>query len=254
MFKKLFLLSSLLLANTALCQDKIVKIAICDFPPFEYHQEGKVIGLNADIVNTVFKNIGYKTEISNYPWKRALELSKSGEVDAIMSIRKSPEREIDYVFSDPISLTQNYFFKMKNREIKAENITDLKPYNIGTVKGYVYGKAFDEAKLPNLFDATSNSPELQNLQKLAAGRLDLIACEINVCSYLINSNKDLSNIIAIKEPKIADPENFYIAFSRHEIKKSNDLVTKFNQELAKFLAEGKREDLLNKYKLIDIYK
>lgn len=249
MIKNILLISSILTSSLALSEDKIVKIAICDFPPFEFHENGKVIGLDADIVNQVFNRIGYKTEITNYPWKRALEMSKTGEADAIMSIRKSAEREADYIFSDPISITQNYFFKMNNKEIQAENINDLKAYNIGIVKGYVYGKIFDEANFSNLSEATSDTPELQLLNKLASGRVDLIACEINVCNYIINSNKELSNIAPMKNIKLADPENFYIAFSRHDINKSTNLVSQFNQELAKFLAEGKRDELLNKYKL-----
>lgn len=249
MIKNILLISSILTSSLALSEEKIVKIAICDFPPFEFHENGKVIGLDADIVNQVFNRIGYKTEITNYPWKRALEMSKTGEADAIMSIRKSAEREADYIFSDPISVTQNYFFKMNNKEIQAENINDLKAYNIGIVRGYVYGKIFDEANFPNLSEATSDTPELQLLNKLASGRVDLIACEINVCNYIINSNKELSNIAPMKNIKLADPENFYIAFSRHDINKSTNLVSLFNQELAKFLAEGKRDELLNKYKL-----
>ncbi len=250
MFKKALLAYILFTSVYSLAEEKTIKIAITNYPPYEFKEEGKVIGLNADMVLEVFKRIGYKIEFTNYSWKRALDTTIKGETDAIMSISKSKERERYFIYSHPLVSTNNVFFKLKDTQINVSNLEELKNYVIGTVSGYIYGKNFDKINFSRLEPMQLQDPEFQNLKKLAARRLDLVACDINVCHYLINNYKEFSQIQCINSPQINKPNNLYIAFNKNNLKKLKDLVDLFNIELEKFLAEGGREKLLKKYKLI----
>lgn len=230
----------------------IIRVAYNDFPPFEFQDKNTTIGLDAEIVTEVMKRIGYEVKLESYPWKRALQLTEDGEVDAIMSLRKSADRESKYLFADPISFTQNFFFKKKNTKIKATKISDLTNYSVGIAGGYVYDKDFVQSEFPKLEIMTKDSPELANLKKVALGRLDLAVCEINVCTYLINTNKELANLDYVKNIPVGKVEDFYIAFTRKNMERSSQIVKMFNAELAKFISEGKRAELVTKYKLINL--
>ena len=250
MLKRLWILC--FLSSVSIASDNVINVAYSDFPPFEFKEGDKTVGLDAEIVTQVMARIGYQVKLQSYPWKRALQLTEDGEVDAIMSLRKTPEREEKFIFADPISSTQNFFFKSKSLDVVTDNLLDLKKYEVGIAGGYAYDVSFTDAKFPRQSVVSVDNPEFINLKKIANKRIDLAICEINVCSYLINKNKEFSGIDYIKSIPLGKVESFYIAFSKKDMKKSNEIIAKFNSELQKFIMEGKRDELLNKYGLVKL--
>jgi len=201
-----------LISLIASADDKFIKVAYSDFPPFEFKKNNQVTGLDAEKVKEVMKRIGYKEKFISYSWEKSLASTKSGEVDAIMSLRKSAQREADFIFADPISVTQNVFFKNKSLNISPKTFDDLKQYNIGTIAGYVYDKNFEDEKFPKLSVMSSADPESHNLKNLANHKLDLAVCDINVSSFLINNNKKFANIGYLESLPIEKVESFYSFF------------------------------------------
>lgn len=251
--KKVLISAAMFISLTSFAENRnVVKISYSAFPPFEFVENGKMKGLDVEIVTEVMKRIGYEVEFEGYPWNRAMTMTENGELDAIMSLRKSPEREEKFLFAAPIALTQNYFFKRKKLEVKETKISELTKYSIGTIGGYVYDKDFVQANFPRLEVMNVDNPEFANLKKLATDRLDLAACEINVCKYLINTNKEFADLDYVKNIPIGKVENFYIAFSKKDPEKSNKIIKMFNSELSKFIAEGKRAELIKKYNLVNL--
>ncbi|MGB4191936.1 MAG: transporter substrate-binding domain-containing protein [Rickettsiales bacterium] len=228
--------------NSAYAEDKIIKIAIGDFPPFEYLDNGKVVGINQLTISEVFSRIGYKAEFYPFTWKRALSLTESGDMDAIASIQKSSERESKFIFSNPIMYSQFYLLKKKDKNIEINSFSDLEKYNVAIIDDYFYGQEFAQANLSNLAPIASATPDVNNLEKLDKERVDLVVCSKHVCEYWINKYNNLfSDINYISSFPIDPGHMLYLAFSKNNLEKSQELVQKFNAELAKYIAEGNIE-------------
>jgi polar amino acid transport system substrate-binding protein len=225
--------------NAFASNDNAVMIAVRDFPPFEFLDNGVVTGVNHKTISDVLERAGYTPIFIPLPFKRALDLAEKGEIDAIASIKYSPEREQNFIFSKPIMYTQDYFFKNKKLTINPKSLNELKQYNIGTVDKYVYGASFYNTNFPNLHPITSSTPEVDNLEKLRSNRLDLALCPIHICLYWLHKYpKVFADIDYIKSPSVDAIQALYIAFSKKNTTRSQEIVEKFNKELAKYIAEG----------------
>lgn len=248
MLKRIFILYCAIFSMNANANETI-KIAISDFPPFEFIENGKIVGLDVEIVTEVLKNAGYNAEFISIPkWEEALKHTEDGKFDAIMSLKKSSERQRKLLYSSPIAYTQDYFFKKKSLKISPKNFDEIKSLKVGIISDYFYGKSFDNAKFSNLHASSSADAELYNLKQLNNGKLDLVACELSVCNFLINKYKDLLDIDYINSLPINSTEELYIAFSRNNASRSEIIVEKFNTELQKYIDKGKAEELKKKSK------
>jgi polar amino acid transport system substrate-binding protein len=237
--KRIIAIWIILLSVTAIANDKIVTISVSEYPPFEYTgEDGNITGIDVDTITEVFKRAGYKVEFTMVPWLRALDLVTKGKVDATASIKHSSSHDAMLMPSDPISYTNNFFFKKKNLKIEPKNIYDLKLYSVGIIAGYPYGKKFDQVNF-NTETISSREQVIGNLKKLSAGRIDLFACELPSCKYFINKYPDkFSEIDYIESLSIDDVSSYYLGFSKKDPIKSEKLLKIFNAELKKYIAEG----------------
>ena len=245
----LYFLSTFVFAD----DDKVVTITVSEFPPFEFVQDGKASGFSVDLITEVFEAAGYEPKFIDLPWTRALEAAQVGEIDVITNIRDSVAREKYFIYSDPILYSEHYFFKKKTLDIHPTNFTEIQSYSIATVNGYFYGQNFVDAKFKNLVPMSSSAPGLANLRKLVAGRVDLVACQISVCSYLINKYKEeFTDIDYITSLPIDVDQPSYIAFPKAHPERSQRLLLAFNTGLKQYIAEGKKKELINKYNIYGI--
>jgi polar amino acid transport system substrate-binding protein len=237
MLKKILILCCL--SISALADDgtkapnQNINIAISNFPPFEYMQDGKVAGNNAQIVTIILNKAGYNPIFTSLPWDKALDSTEKGKFDAIMSLKKSPEREAKLIFSVPLAYMTNVFFKKKSLKIAPFALSDVKSLRIGVIGGYVYGDKFNNIKFPKLVSTSADTPELDNLRKLKKEELDLIVCDINVCNFYISQHPEFSDIEAIEDLPI-DKQDLFIAFPKKN-PQSQNIVDKFNASLQNYL-------------------
>lgn len=250
--KKFFVLLFCFFAYIVHAEEKIVKIAIGDFPPFEFFNNGKVEGINQKTVSDVLSRAGYKAEFYPLPWKRALSLVESGDMDALISIPKATDNQSLFIFSNPIMYTQYYLLKNKDLVIDPHNLNDIKNYNIGIIDKYFYNDKITNNSSLQLSPITSPTPDVDNLEKLSHNRLDLVVCSIHVCKYWQSKYSNLfSNLVYIDSLIIDDGHTLHVAFSKKDPVRSNEIVKKFNDELMKYIAEGNIEKNIAQYPEID---
>lgn len=148
-----------------------------DFPPYNFQQDGAIKGLATEVVNAVLHEASLEADISFYPWARAYMLALHQKNHLIYSIARIPEREELFYWVGSISPYQTSFYKLKSRpDIKINSLEDAKRYLVGVsladvTTTYLQEKGF--SKLQMVPDDT------QNLHKLTAKRVDLIAYEEN---------------------------------------------------------------------------
>ena len=90
----LFMLGIVLTISAA---EKKMLLVCEEYPPYQYSENGRVVGIHNDIVEEAAKNLGIKVEIILVPWPRALQMVKTGKADGIFSIFKTKERE-EYLY------------------------------------------------------------------------------------------------------------------------------------------------------------
>jgi polar amino acid transport system substrate-binding protein len=252
--KTLLLSFALSAVGGSFAADKVVPIGVAEFPPFKYAApDGKVIGSDTEIVEQVFKRMGYTPKIEMQPWKRVQEEAQKGNFAAIYTFTKNPDREKIYHFSDPISTVRDVFYKKKSKKIAWSGLDDLKTMRVGASAGYSYHAVFKyaaEAKKFAAFEEVFQSPpELANLKKLMADRIDLFICEVSVCQYFVKNNAADLNDVDFIDKTIGDVRTFHVGFPK-VYPGSEQLAKDFNTELAKFVKEGKRKPIFKKYSIV----
>lgn len=247
-----------LTCHAALAQTgKILPLAMENYPPFEFEQDGKIVGFTTEIIEQVLERLGYVPDIKKLPWTRAERYVRDGKMAAIYSLVKNPEREQYYYFSDPLCTVTNFFFKLRENKISWTTMDDLKDYSIGISQDYHYAPVFMKALEANLFKRVDkiagDNLELRHLLKLKAGRIDLCICSIYVCQYLIKTHTPELDMIDYIDKPVGDTRPYYIGFSK-KWPGVEELVKQFNAELAKFVAEGKRKVIFEKYGVADPFE
>jgi polar amino acid transport system substrate-binding protein len=118
-------------------------------PPFEFVQEGKIVGYGKDILDHIIKTANFELEQTNLPWQGILPALVAGRFDLVAtSVTISPERAQKFAFTMPIA--ESTYFAMKRKgDTRFKSPEDLSGSIVGTQlgsAGEATGKAFD-AKL-----------------------------------------------------------------------------------------------------------
>lgn len=248
------------LAARDLDQSYDINLGISEYPPYEFKDPitKKLIGSDVEIVTQVLTRLGYRVKITIAPWKRVVYQVEEKELNGLFSFTNNPKREKLYWLTDPVSQAKDVFFKRSNDSINWDgnpNFSGLEKYIVGISGGYVYDRKFMEAiknkRFKNVASVTSKTPEIQNLRKLRSKRIDLFICEINACGFYIKKHlAEFKNIDYIDKP-IMKVRPFHAGLSR-KWKHAKEIRQKFNTELKKFIKEGKRAEIFQKYGMPDI--
>ena len=117
------------------------------YPPYYFVENGKLAGVCVEVINQTAQLLGMQTVYKQYPWKRMLHSGKTGKVDAVMPLFKTPERELFLLFPEiEIAMEENSFFTRQDSGIHfSGTFKNIKPYPIGVVADYSYGREFDRA-------------------------------------------------------------------------------------------------------------
>ena len=129
------------------------------------------------------------TTVFIYPFKRGLERIKHGEVDVILMVSQSKEREKFMLFSMPIRHVKFVFY----HSAELDNFTwsdwkDLQSYTIGSVTGYNIGEDWKNAIAKYHLKVEEVKTDIFNVEKLLRGRIDLFVTDHEVMQQIIEHN------------------------------------------------------------------
>lgn len=182
--KKLFsivLLLSVILASPVHAQE--ILVGMDHFPPWKMIRNGTIEGIDKQLVTALLKEVGITPKFVVYPWVRALELIKSGEVDMLSGVLKRPEREDHMIFIEPPYKQKSpKVFYIRRGSARIQSYSDLAGKRIGIKRGSQYFTRFDQDI--TLDKHLVNETRL-NLQKLVAGRIDTVLATESQADYEI---------------------------------------------------------------------
>lgn len=236
-----------MIVTPARAQDT-VRLAAIEQSPYigpGHAREGYV----AELVRTAFERAGYRVDIRFYPPARARSLAESGQVDGLLPVPDTRALSRDFVLSAPFpgahhgllkkrSLALNYPADAPSRP--QEVLRSLSGLRFGAVRGSAVSSAFDAA---DFLKREYVVRDLQNLDKLALGRIDLMVVDkFRASDLMILHRPHLIGQLEFLQPALFRTD-FHVAFSRKAVHHAR-LLTGFNRALAELASEGRIEDIL----------
>jgi polar amino acid transport system substrate-binding protein len=216
MLLKKFLMASILLFSFQIfAQQQTIRIATLEYPPFIYSDGNQVKGSIVEKVMDIFSRLGVAVIINIYPIARGLLMVNNGDIDAYFSLKRTPERERDLLFTNEPLIRQSFvFFAKKESKIEWDgNIETIKDYKIGVVSNTSYGNIFDGYIKNSIIVNTDKAQSFElNFKKLILGRIDLVINSYDVGKYLLEKLNAENEVIALFPP--VEIINSYLAFTR----------------------------------------
>lgn len=207
-----------------------------EFPPFEYVEEGKVVGVDADIAEAIAEKLGRKLEITNIDFDAALTGAATGKYDvAIAGITATDERKANMNFSDDYYTASQAIIVTADSDIKKAD--DLK----GKVVACQEGTTGEQYLLDNDYEVQSFKTGAEAVAALTSGKADAVVIDDQVAKAL--SEKQDGKTVVLDEAMTQ--ETYAIA-----MKKGNDeLTAEINAALKDLKDSGKLAEIFQKYEL-----
>ncbi len=187
-----------------------ITLGVYDYPPFlgEHLSRGGVL---EELSIAIFKQAGYDTRRVSMPFARLVVASRIGEVDVIVGLWHTPEREPHFLFSSNTLLsTPVGLYKQRGALISFTPEADLSQFIIGMPRGYAIPPGFG-LRAQNLL---SLDDDYQALNMLSRGRIDLAIISQDLADYLFHTHGELnSGRLEFIEPALG-VQHFYMAISR----------------------------------------
>jgi len=160
--------------------------------PFDLlDRTGRHQGVSADYLALVTQRLGIQLEPVVYPdWHSLLEAAKRHEVDLLVSVGQTPERETFLAFSKPY-ITSNNIVVARRSNTAIRSVEDLSGTTVALEKGYAINDVLP-AKVPGVRIVNVADTEAA-LRAVASGRADAYVGDLIVSTFLI-SRLNLSNL------------------------------------------------------------
>ena len=234
--------AGLLFALSAYGAQEIVVTVDQGNPPFMFQHAGEAYGIYPTLLNAVFKRMNVDVSVKTLPWKRALKMGELGEA-GIGGIYKTAERQKIYDYSAPL-YTERVLLYVRMDDVFAFNtLPDLKGKMIGSLLGWSYGDAFDQARQAGTVTVHEVPNDKKNFYKLVHGRLDgVIALEL--AGDLVLAREGYRDRIVALEMPVAVNETYLVFAKRSQRKRFLD---RFNATLKAMRDDGTYDRVIQTY-------
>ncbi|WP_456431770.1 transporter substrate-binding domain-containing protein, partial [Nitratifractor sp.] len=82
-----------------------------NYPPFNFNVNGRPRGISIDYMNLLASRLGIKIHyVSGPSWSQFLRMMRSGELDVMLNIISTPQRERYLNFTEPYAETHKAIF------------------------------------------------------------------------------------------------------------------------------------------------
>ncbi|MDY4813936.1 MAG: transporter substrate-binding domain-containing protein [Ruminococcus sp.] len=216
-------------------EGKLTMATNAEFPPYEYYEGEKVVGIDAEVAEKIAEKLGLELEIKDVSFDSIIPGVQSGKYDMGMAgMTVTDERKRSVNFSDSYATgIQSVIVK---EDSKIASIDDLKGKKIGVqtaTTGDIY--ASDDYGEDNVKRYENGAAAVA---ALTANKVDCVIIDNEPAKSYVEANKGL---------KILDTEyaveDYAICFS----KDSEELQKKVNDALNELKKDGSIQKIVDKY-------
>lgn len=165
---------------------KLLIAAEDSWPPFSDRRGN---GISYNLAKAALATQGYDLKKIVVPYARALQLTRSGKVDACWNVTRQYNTEEDFLFGDePLFNADISFYYSVDRPSGFDSIESVpSDTRVGVILGYEYGDAFEQHK--NRFKLVALPSQASLLKMMDAGRLDVVLMFDKVFDSVVASQK-----------------------------------------------------------------
>lgn len=231
----LLVMSILLLTGCKSDDNKLILATEAGFAPYEYYQDGEIVGVDIDIARDIAASLGKELVIKDVSFDFIINEIKSGKSDigaAGMSITKERLEEVDFSVEYAVS-NQVVIVPMDSKITSIDQISNQRiAVQLGTVADSYVNENYKDATV------IRQKKYLSMVEDLKAGKVDLIIMDLLPASEIVKSNDGL---------KILDEYLFTDKYGMAIKKGNKELLDKVNDVLTRLMSEGKIEEYTIKH-------
>ncbi|APJ03787.1 substrate-binding periplasmic protein [Silvanigrella aquatica] len=210
-----------------------------NYPPFNYINKNKKLGMDYEIINLVMRKLGVKYSVHNDSWDKVHALLKDEEVDFAWQFVSTPERQKLFYLVGPIRYGLHAFMVRKSSTmINWHKLSDFDKKRIGIVRKYNYTTEFDNYKNFTKVEFANNNDLIIGLTK---GFVDAIIGDFYTLSFEARTNNYTKQVRFLPSSVKKIPR--YVAFS----KKNKDKSIAFGNALKTLIQTAEYKEIIKKY-------
>jgi polar amino acid transport system substrate-binding protein len=211
---------------------KLVVATSPDFPPFENLEDGKVVGIEVEIMEIICQKLGVELVLEQIQFDSVLPGVKAGKYDCGMSgISVTPKRAKSVLFTDAYCLAAQCIV------VKADSTISTKADLEGKKISVQSGTTAEDYCLAEGYAVSSF--EHNNEAKIALGdKVDAWVVDDLTAAEMCKGD---SSVKILSEHMTTEPYAFAFTFG------SEDLVEEINKIIAELIADGTVASLFEKY-------
>ena len=213
---------------------KLVMVTEATFPPYEYMENSKIVGIDPEIVGEIARNLGYTLVIQDMKFDSVILAVQTGKAGiAASGITVTADRKKQVNFTVPYVTAAQVIIVPKKSSIKTP--ADLKGKRIGVQQGTT-GDTYVRKHIcePERYDNGSLAVAALRAGKVDAVVLDSEPSKVHVLEY---PNEIMLLPVALTQ------EEYAFALNKNNPK----LLKAFNNELVRMRTSGRLQQILDKY-------
>lgn len=226
--KKIFIIFLLIifLVGCGKNDDELIMVTEAGFAPYEYYENGEIIGVDVDIAKEIAKELGKKLVIKDVAFDSIINEVKSGKADfGAAGISYSDERAKQVSFSIDYSTSKQVAVVKKDGNIT--NIDDI--YNkkiavqLGSIADTYVSKTYKNASI------VRQKKYLVAIQDLKDGKVDCVVMDELPAKEILNNNSGLV---------ILEGELTHDSYGMIVNKSNKELLASINKVLERLINDG----------------
>lgn len=221
-------------AETEAAGGKLVMVTNAEFPPYEYHDNNEIVGIDADIARAIAAKMGMELEIQDMAFDSLIPAVQSSKADftaAGMTVTDDRKENVD--FTDTYAKAAQVIIVMEGSEIATPDDLANKKIGVQTgTTGDIYSEDIEGA------DVQRFNKGMEAVMALTQGKIDAVVIDREPAKVFVTENEGL---------KILDE-----AFTEEEyaiaVKKGNtELLDKMNAAIKELKDSGELQKIVDKY-------
>ncbi|CCQ75258.1 transporter substrate-binding domain-containing protein [Magnetospira sp. QH-2] len=173
-----------------------------DWPPFNFAVDGRPKGFSIDYMNLLAEKAGLNIEYVTGPtWNEFLEMMKQGDLEVMLNIVKTPERQKYLLYTEPYANNPNTI--LSKAETPYKTLQDLFDKTVSVPKGFFYEEIL-KRDYPEITVLPVDNT-LDSMKAVQFGTADAAFGELAVFSHLMDEHM-MSDLAVSGEVKLGDPE------------------------------------------------
>jgi polar amino acid transport system substrate-binding protein len=209
------------------------------YPPFEFRKEGKLVGLDMDLINEVAERLELEPEVTDTSFDTIFTQLAGGRYDVVIAASTiTPEREEQVNFSDPYYNNQQSLTINTNEGTDIASLDDLQSGDVVAVQNGTTGKSYAEDNVPDGVEIRSFPEGPDTFTALEAGQVVAVVHDEPTALAEIEEREGLEIV-----QKIDTGEVYGIA-----VDPSNEpLLEAINSVLAEIIEDGTYDEIYSRY-------